>query len=46
MSNTIKESRERLERVLMEYRKGLITEKEKNDEVFAILYQVLYPEQF
>jgi len=46
MDETIRKGREWLESVLVEYRDGLITEQEKNDKIFDILYQVLYPEQF
>ncbi|MDD4987253.1 MAG: hypothetical protein PHQ43_16070 [Dehalococcoidales bacterium] len=35
-----------LELILQQYNKGLVTEGEKNNRVFEILYQVLYPEQF
>lgn len=36
------EARKQLERVLAQYRKGLITEKEKCDAIYTILYGVLY----
>lgn len=42
----VAKARERLERVLVQYRDGLVTEDERYDEVFSILYWVLYPEHF
>ncbi len=39
-------AKQKLEKVLSQYRNGLVTEIEKNDSIIEILYWVLYPEQF
>jgi len=44
---TIKEiTREKLDLLVIHHNKGLITEKEYCEQLFSLLYQVLYPEQF
>ena len=42
IAKVLKGTRETLETVLKEYNRGLITEKERYDAVFGLLYEVLY----
>lgn len=39
-------ARQRLEELVREYNRGLITQLEYEGELFALIYQTLYPEQF
>jgi len=42
----IDKAKQELEKVLKHYREGLITEQERYNLIFDILYWLLYPEQW